>query len=623
MHRVLPAITRVTRVLLDMVGAVTGAFVSAKYATIVRRLGLSPSQDSDGTGFIIIQLDGLSPDHLRRAIADGFAPNIGRLLRGKEFVLDDWSVGLPCTTPSSQAGIMYGQNDDIPSYRWYDKRRGQAVECSSVRDVHELQERLSSGATGILRGGSSFMNMFDGDASLSMFTLGSLDGQSFFHGVRGVGMLLLFALNPYRTLKTAILSVWEYLTDVVQQTLARLSPRGPRPMSLRFRFMRIMSNVVLREIQTFAVLIDIYRGVPAIYTTYYGYDELAHNYGAASRQAFRAIHAIDSRIRQIDQMRRRPFSRGYDIYVLSDHGMTDATPIRISYGRTLGEIVRQAAGSAVALSESETTSRTVGFHSLYLQRELAAIEGNYRPPLSALPHAIRKIVAERAAALTDHPDNGSDRNEIVLQNSGPICHVYCCDKVRPYDLSEIVSRYPQMMATILGHPAVGLVVAREGDRTIVAARGGSLTIRSDGRAVEGVDPLAFHSAPERVARALHRLAHFRHSGDMILFGQYDPSADRVVCFEDQWACHGGIGGDQERAFMLMPAACRVDLSSVEQSVQIHALFARTPSASVSLEESDGMLALAVGSPVSDGRHPQTDRRDADAPETRSAGSTAC
>lgn len=56
-------------------------------------------------------------------------------------------------------------------------------------------------------------------------------------------------------------------------------------------------------------------------------------------------------------------------------------------------------------------------------------------------------------------------------------------------------------------------------------------------------------------------------------GSYHPADQLVCCFEQQWACHGGLGGPQEMAFMMMGADVGWDLGQVEQATQIYPLFA--------------------------------------------------
>lgn len=564
------------QVVLDAVAAILGTYYSKKYAAITRRLGLPRVPSTDRRGFIIIQIDGLSYTHLNTAMRWGYAPYMRRMLRRGEFRLHRWFSGLPSTTPSAQAGIMFGNNDDIPAFRWYDKKRGELIVCKTPGTLKMLQDRVSQGRRGILAGGSSIMNMFDGDASLSMFTLGAWNTKRFFESVRGVGFALLFALNPFRTIKTLVLAVWEYLTDLALRTWTLLRGETPRPLEPAFPLLRVLSNVVLREIQTFAVMVDIYRGVPAIYTTYYGYDELAHNYGPLSKPALRALHAIDARIGQIDALRRLALTREYDLFVLSDHGITAARPFHHTYGQTLGELIRDLVGGNVRLSESRITDPPGALRATYLLDELATIESNVKSPLRLVVRKLRSLVARRIAlgSEADPAWDLSRRTELVIRNSGSMSHVYFNVSDKPLNLSEITALYPTLIHDLLAHPGIWLVVGREGDQVVAMSEDGVLTL-DGGHHVEGHNPLARLAMPSHTAAAqLWRLAHFPHAGDLILMGQYDPNQQTVVCFEDQWACHGGLGGPQGVAFMIADHSIDWHLDRIEQATELYPLFRR-------------------------------------------------
>ena len=78
-------------------------------------------------------------------------------------------------TSACQAGIMFGDNYDIPAYRWYDKSKQKLY--VSAADAAELNARYAHGH-GLMRQGSSIDNMFDGDAEKSMFTMSNMRGGS-------------------------------------------------------------------------------------------------------------------------------------------------------------------------------------------------------------------------------------------------------------------------------------------------------------------------------------------------------------------------------------------------------------------------------------------------------------
>src|SRR5512139_2896209 len=173
---------------------------------------------ADGCGdsrrFVVVQIDGLAHEYLLRAMAAGHTPNIQRMI-AQGYRLQRWRCGLPSSTPASQSGIMYGNNWDIPAFRWYEKETDVAPHCKSPAFAARIKESVSAGGRiGILAGGSSYGNLIDGDARLTLFTLSAMGRQRFYEGLRGFGWALLFALIPWRILRILALIVWELLRDV-------------------------------------------------------------------------------------------------------------------------------------------------------------------------------------------------------------------------------------------------------------------------------------------------------------------------------------------------------------------------------------------------------------------------
>jgi len=387
-------------------------------------------------------------------------------------------------------------------------------------------------------------------------------------------MITIFALNPLRFAKMLTLAVWEYLTDVCQRTYRQLLGRTPRPLGRMFTFLRVMSNVVLRELQTFAVMIDIYRGVPAIYTTYYGYDEVAHHYGLLSKPALRSLRAIDNRIHQIDNLRRMALSREYDLYILSDHGMTPAVPFGWTYGQSLGDYVRELVGQGALVDDARVGSRGE-IATRHLSEELEGIEPHLARPLAAITQKLRgKVAASEEDAEPISIDPGADVvDQVVVRNSGPLSHVYFTASDQPIELSQIVRLYPSMVDGLLRHEGIGVVAAREGDHVVIMSRDGVLLTGSDGECeLDGLDPLSCYRLPLETAREIVKLASFRNSGDLILFGAFDPERVAVTCFEEMWACHGGIGGAQVEPFLVTEAVVDWQAERIDDPVALYDLF---------------------------------------------------
>ncbi|HSJ52567.1 MAG TPA: alkaline phosphatase family protein, partial [Anaerolineae bacterium] len=388
------------RWIVDLFNAFAAWYYRRKLGAAARELGRAPHEDAaGGRGLIAIEIDGLAYAYLRQAIRQGGMPYLARLITGRRQRLARWRCGLPSTTPASQAGILYGNNWDIPGFRWYIKKTGESIMCKLPGTVRAVQERVSAGRTGLLRGGSSYTNMFDGDARLALFTLSALGRDRAFENVRGFGFLVLFAISPGRVIKVIGLSLWTWLTYVAKRLRTWLRTEGGE---MRFTFLgpllQIFNNVIFREVTTFSVMVDIYRGMPAIYAAYTGYDEVAHHFGARSAEAWRTLRGLDKQIRQIDRIRQVYHQREYDLYILSDHGMTPSMPFHLAFGQSLEQFVAERTGQEVHSGESNDEG-LAEMRARFLVDELRGLEAGSRGPLPArLLQAARRQLEERLLA---------------------------------------------------------------------------------------------------------------------------------------------------------------------------------------------------------------------------------
>jgi hypothetical protein len=557
--------------IVDLFNAIAGWYYRRKFGTAARHLGRLPPEEHGGRGFIIVEIDGLAYDFLRQAMEAGFMPHLARLVHRRRLRLARWRCGLPSTTPASQAGILYGNNWDIPGFRWYDKETQSSIMCKLPGSVRAVQERISVGRAGLLRGGSSYTNMFDGDARLALFTLSALGRDRLFENVRGLGFLILFGLDPVRIVKVIVLSLWTWLVYVVKRaaTWLRVRPRGSH-FTFLGPLLEIFNNIIFREVTTFSVMLDVYRGMPAIYASYTGYDEIAHHFGADSREAFRALHSLDKQIRQIDRIRQLYMRRPYDLYILSDHGMTPSVPFRRLFGQTLEEFIAEHTGHEVHGSEAQSDSE--GLPEARVHFLLEEIRGLEARPHTALPARLLRVTRQRleehiVAEIIKSEWDLSRRGDIAVRNSGSLSHVYLNVTPRPMDLSEVALLYPTLLDALAAHEGIGLVAGREGDEVIVAGQSGTLWIGPANERLEGKNPLTGLRDPAWAAEQVERVARFPHAGDLILFGRWDGKC--VVSFEEQVASHGGLGGPQDWPFIAFPPSERIAPRGIENSEEVY------------------------------------------------------
>jgi hypothetical protein len=588
------------RRILDVVERLTDVYYRLKYGAMARRLGRSTVSTKDGRGFILLQIDGLSHSHLTQALEDGFMPYVKRQLASGTLVVAPWRCGLPSSTPAVQAGMMFGNRFDIPGFRWYEKDRGTTMTPQRLDHIGALHDRISKGQRGILSGGSCYVSMFDGDAELALFTLSTLRRQRFFESMRGFGLLMLFLLSPLRVLRVVGLAGADYASRLSRRLLALARSLGkqlrdalhPRvrcrklasgwekelstlnPLDIFSPLLHAVTDALFTEVQTFGVMLDIYRRVPAIYANYNGYDEVAHELGPDHPAAFRVLRGIDRRIHQIDRMRAHYRKREYDLYLMSDHGNTPAIPFSWQNGSTLGQHLVAAIGEGVSVDEHIEHHHHVSNKARYLREELRALEESALPRLRNLLTAARRRVDQyvEEAGISDYDMTRQD--DVVISASGSLAHIYFNVSQRPLDMIEVLLLYPHLLSQLTTTRGIGAVIGRSGERTIVLGRErGTLDIGSTTHLVEPPNPLAPFGDVAYAAQQVHRLAHFPHAGDLIVLGEVQESG-KVVTFESQASTHGGLGGPQTYPFIAWPAGCTLNPASLKDAEDLYACFAR-------------------------------------------------
>jgi hypothetical protein len=347
-------------------------------------------------------------------------------------------------------------------------------------------------------------------------------------------------------------------------------------------FLHIGTNVILRELQTLSVLLDVYVGVPKVYTTYNAYDEFAHHFGPSSRTAYKSLRALDRRIKEIFKLINRVPGRPYDVYILSDHGQTPSVPYRIRYGETLGDTINDAVEQGVMIlartGEYAPPREAVEF----LVGELEGVVSTSNPATRKLGFGmgrwIRKhyrvfpLVAEVVRPLAEH--------DLVVTYSSSLAHVYWTKPDRPLTFDEI-RHDPERRALyyfLVAHRGIGVVLTRILDGVHAESDRGRaiITANADIEVVSGEDPLAAFAPDAVERRAILHLVRLRNAGDLVLFGAYDPVDDLQVCFDDQVGAHGALGGRQFWPFILSAPGLISDRYPITDPLDLHPIFARYP-----------------------------------------------
>jgi uncharacterized membrane protein YvlD (DUF360 family) len=539
--------------------------------------------ETDRPGIVIVQIDGLSHPVLAHQIRAGRVPNIGRSVRSHEMRLDRWTALLPSQTSASQAGILYGNNDFIPAFRWWDKSRGRLVVSNHPDDAAEIAQRASDGHGLLANDGASIGNLLPGDAVRSYITMATIRDRA--QGLGQSRSFQAFFASPTSYLRTLILTIAEVVKELVQAR--RAAARGVEPAvprSLPYPLARAATNVALRALSTSLVIEEMYRGCPIIYVDYVDYDEISHYSGPERGEALDALDGLD---RTIGALRKaaREAPRPYRFVVLSDHGQSLGATFRQRYGQSLQEVVAGLMGGVVEVGEPPGTGEgwgslnaaaselalTTGRTGAMTRRAFrgrssdGAIDIGRRSPRAngprrgrrlgrlwrrpvPVPSPIPSLAAERVAGEPTLP-------ELVVCPSGNLALISFPRLPGRVTLEMIEATWPGLVGALADHPGIGLLMVRsEAEGTLVYGPDGARQL--DGDDIDGTDPLTPFGRHARTS--LRRVDGMADCGDLVVISLFDTETDEVAAFEELIGSHGGLGGDQTKPFILHPTEWKVD-----------------------------------------------------------------
>ena len=525
--------------------------------TIKRIIGKKAEiRKSDEPGILFIEIDGLSERMMREAIKRGSLPTVKKLLDSGKFKLEGWETDYSSQTGAIQSGILLGNNSEIPGYRWWDRENGKMMRSGSFKDAFEIEKAHSNGE-GLLKGGASRGNMFSGDASETMLTVSTILD----FGKRSGPGFYVYLLNPFTFARLLSGFLYGVLREWAQNIAQRIRKDKFRVKSRNFfyAFTRAATCQVMQDVITFLVIGDVLRGLPAIYLTFPGYDDVAHYTGVDSRETFQTLEEMDrffGRILRALEETPRP----YKVVFLSDHGQTAGGTFENAWGISFDKLVRNAVSHPVDIFTNPEVSEAWEKWQAALAEEQKQMDRRIKQlvPLRILLGTNNKKASDQLVKTTDPADNLTDadpRPQLAVFSSGCSGLVYFTDAKVRLSLEELQERTPNLVYNILDHPGVGFVVVRsEVDGNIVLGKFGAYYLDKD--EIDGENPLANFS-PNAPA-LLKRLCHYQNAPDLLVSTAYDPISNTMPAFENQSGHHGGIGGDQSFPFLIHPVELSMD-----------------------------------------------------------------
>ena len=523
------------------------------YGALVQRLMVKRSQGhSDKPGLVILQIDGLAHPILAGRMRAGSVNTMASMIRDGTHTLSRWEAILPSMTSGSQAGILHGNNDGIPAFRWYERDRQHLMASSNPADATLIVSRISNGEGLLSNNGASICNLMNGDATRSYLTTATIKAEG--GGIGDSNAFLSFFFSPTGYLRSFTLFLGEFFKELTQARRTRRS--GIRPQmhrGLKYAGMRAASNVLLRDVNTSLIIEEMYRGTNVIYADFTDYDELAHHCGPERVESFEALDGVDRAIATLIKATDEA-PRPYKFIVLSDHGQSLGATFLQRYGVSLGEFVRSLMSGRATVYESKTKAEGSVFVNSFLSEITQSKGVGPSVARAALKSKTTNGVVDLDADenISEVPDV-ADASSIAVVGSGNLGLVWFTGNDQRLTVEELEEMHPGLVAAVAAHPGVGLLLVRsKAHGAVVFGPNGTRFLDED--RVEGEDPTTLFG-PHTIM-SLKREDAMVHAPDLLLLSQYDPNLGEVAAFEELIGSHGGTRRPADRA--VHPPSVRMD-----------------------------------------------------------------
>ncbi len=495
----------------------------ARQLRLVRRRArkVREANRTDVPGVIMFEIDGLAEPVLERALREGHVPTMKRWIDEGSHQVIPWECDLSSQTGASQAGLLLGSNFDMPAFRWYEKESGKTLVSNHGKDAVELERRHSDGGGLLAAGGTSRGNLFSGDAPRCSATMSAIRDRR----RSSASEYIAYFADPYGFTRTIAKYLWDVMLEI--RAARRQRRRGEEHVDRGglYPWMRGAITVIMRDLNTATLMGDIVEGVPVSYSTFVGYDEVAHHSGIEQPDAFAVLKQHDAQLARLEravELAPRP----YHLVVLSDHGQTQGRPFRQRYGKELGELVEESLqkGSVFAPEAADEGLTNVGSALTDVRDEDNAAGRIVARATSDNLVDGEVVLAPNRKAAEQAGEDGSEHEAIVLA-SGGLGLVYLTESDERMSIGQIDRLHPRLVTALTGHPGIGFVMVKsDADGAIVLGARGSRRLHDD--VVSGEDPLAAFGP--NTADHLRRTDGFPHCPDLLVNSMFDPDANEVA-----------------------------------------------------------------------------------------------
>ena len=529
-------------------------------------------------GLIMLEIDGLSINTLKKAIEKGMMPTLKKWIEEESHTLKEWETDLSSQTGASQAGILHGNNENIVAYRWVEKENDNKIVVSGkLTDSPLIEKRISNGK-GLLVNGISVANMFSGDSKDSPLTSSKIRGIS---KIYSKSLNTVF-LDSYNFQRLFVLFLWDIILELKSQIVHWIKNIRPRlRRTIVYAAIRAGANVVLREVTTDILASEILTGdIDTAYATYMGYDEIAHHSGVEDNDVWNVLKQIDLQFSRLESTIEMS-DRDYEILILSDHGQSKGATFKQRYGITLGDYVRRLLPNDLMIYRKKYNIDHFRDAVMPESKQLEVIKDKFddirvdvfedNEALQNIRGKINKrkpkLIFENQQYLNlrnkysnsleyikkhesvEQSTKKAENSELIVLGSGNLGLIYLTQWSQRLNYEEIVMLFPELIPGLVKHPGVGFILVNSINGGMVIGKDGIYYLNED--KIIGEHPL--ENFGKNAAKHIKRQNSFDNMPDILVNSFYDAEKDEVCAFEELIGSHGGLGGNQSKPFILYPS----------------------------------------------------------------------
>jgi len=470
-------------------------------------------------GLIAIQVDGLAFTQMERALQKKRLSFIRRLIQKQGYSLTQFYSGIPSSTPAVQGELFFGIKSSVPAFEFIDRKKGERFAMFYPESAKHVAKILESQREPLLKGGTSYSNIYAGGADEARYCAETMDLKSILKASSPFRMLLIlfFHINKiFQILAYALVEFGLAVADFVRGVADRKNVLK----ELKFIPTRVLVCIILRELIRFRVKMDVTRGVRIIHANFVGYDEQSHRRGPDSAFAHWTLKGIDAAIKDIYLTALRSECRNYRLIVYSDHGQESVQPYEKRFGKPLKKAVRETLMNVGvdSFDEDPQVNNDKDHDNRYRTRGLFYKKRNYR---------------QNQPELIVQPE------KIQTTTMGPIGHIYL-----PFSVSDTQKEiFAKNLVKKANIPQVFFI---KQDQLMAVNQNGIFNLLNQSQKVLGKD----HPFRQWTAEDLQNACRHVNAGNLVISGWFPGNTN--LSFSVENGAHGGPGKEETRGFVLLP-----------------------------------------------------------------------